>query len=291
MPELTKLKKESLEKMFQDIDSVDVDAIKNTGITIRAGNKLVKLEVVSETPIELEEEIREEFRIRLREKLQEIKNRLNQKVTEIVETTSRIRIEAERKEQELKSQLQKAHPMPDVFFEHAGRGLSCVKGQGRGEIIWLVTGIYWPKFYDGQRIDPKYSKKLLTQIIFMIHTKDDKVTGVSTRQLIGLDYFEHYHQHKPDCWGRWVYPKNWSRPEEIIKIARDAEAVLQNVNPHSIANRSPRGLPRKETLARHLASETNRHVAHEQNPDQGTIRTGIRTTAGNGTGTDVWEIN
>ena len=285
MSELTKLKKEALAKMFQDIDSVDVNAIKNTGITIRAGNKLVKLEVVSETPIELEEEIREEFRIRLREKLQEIKNRLNQKVTEIVETTSRIRIEAERKEQELKSQLQRAHPMPDVFFEHAGRGLSCVKGQGHGEIIWLVSGIYWPKFYDGKRIDPKYSKMLLTQIMFMIHTKGDKVTGVSTRQLIGLDYFEHYHQHRPDCWGHWVYPKNWSNPNDIIKIARDAEAVLQNVNPHSIANRSPRGLPRKETLARHLAAEKTVKIAK---PDQGEIRTG-RTTAGRTE--DVWEIN
>ena len=116
MAGLTKLKKEALANMFQDIDSVDVDAIKNHGVTIRAGNKLVKLEVVSEQPIELEEEIREEFRIRLREKLQEIKNRLNQKVTEIVETTSRIRIEAERKEQELKRKLQRAHPMPDVFL-------------------------------------------------------------------------------------------------------------------------------------------------------------------------------
>lgn len=286
MSDLTILKKEALEKMFQDIDSVDVNAIKNTGITIRTGNKLIKLEVVSETPIELEEEIREEFRIRLREKLQEIKNRLNQKVTEIVETTSRIRIEAERKEQELKSQLQRAHPMPDVFFEHAESGLSCVKGRGHGEIVWLVSGIYWPKFYDNQRIDPKYSKKLLTQVIFMIHTTGNKVTGVSTRQLIGLDYFEHYHQQRPDCWGRWVYPKDWSTPNDIIKIARDAEAVLQNVNPHSIANRSPRGLPRKETLSRHLATETNRRVAHEQNPNQGEIRTGtIARTE------DVWEIN
>lgn len=286
MSDLTILKKEALEKMFQDIDSVDVNAIKNTGITIRTGNKLIKLEVVSETPIELEEEIREEFRIRLREKLQEIKNRLNQKVTEIVETTSRIRIEAERKEQELKSQLQRAHPMPDVFFEHAESGLSCVKGRGHGEIVWLVSGIYWPKFYDSQRIDPKYSKKLLTQVMFMIHTTGNKVTGVSTRQLIGLDYFEHYHQQRPDCWGRWVYPKDWSTPNDIIKIARDAEAVLQNVNPHSIANRSPRGLPRKETLSRHLATETNRRVAHEQNPNQGEIRTGtIARTE------DVWEIN
>ena len=283
MAELTKLKREALAKMFKDIDSVDVDAIKNSGITIRAGNKLVKLEVISEEPIELEDEIREEFRIRLREKLQEIKNRLNQKVTEIVETTSRIRIEAERKEQELKRKLQRAHPMPDVFIEHAARGISCVKGQGRDELVWLINGIYWPKYYDGHRIEPKYSKKLLTQIVFLIRTKGDRIHEVSTRQLIGLDYFDHYHQQSPDCWGHWKYPKNWSNPEDLIRVARDAEGVLQNVNPHSIANRSPRGLPRKNTLARHLAERSNEEVAREQN--QGEVRTGTPRND------DVWEIN
>ena len=281
---LTKLKKEALGKMFEDINSVDVDAIKNTGITIRAGNKIVKLEVVSEVPIEIEEEIREEFRIRLREKLQEIKNRLNQKVTEIVETTSRIRIEAERKEQDLKRKLQRAHPMPDIFLDHAKRGISCVKGQGRDEIIWLVNGIYWPKFYDGKRIEPKYSKKLLTQIVIMIHTKGDLITGVSTRQLLGLEYFNHYHQQNPDCWGHWKYPSHWKTADDLIKVARDAEAVLQNVNPHSIADQAPRGLPRKSTLSRHLTSETNKEVSRKQN--QGEIRTGQ-----NEAGEDVWEIN
>ena len=72
----------------------------------------------------------------------------------------------------------------------------------------------------------------------------------------------------------------------MIKVARDAEAVLQNVNPHSIAHRSPRGLPRKNTLARHLATVPNATVAREQN--QGEIRTGIRATPDN---QDVWEIN
>lgn len=286
MAGLTKLKKEALANMFQDIDSVDVDAIKNSGITIRAGNKLVKLEVISEEPIEIEEEIREEFRTRLREKLQEIKNRLNQKVTEIVETTSRIRIEAERKEQELKRKLQRAHPMPDVFLEHAARGISCVKGSGRDELVWLVNGIYWPKFYDGQRIEPKYSKKLLTQIVFLIRTKGDRLHEVSTRQLIGLDYFDHYHQQSPDCWGHWSYPKTFKTPEDLIRVARDAEAVLQNINPHSIANRSPRGLPRKNTLARHLAERSNEEVSREQNQDE--IRTGVRTSPA---AEDVWEIN
>ena len=284
---LTKLKREALSKMFADINSVDVDAIKNSGITIRAGNKLVKLEVVSEEPIEIEDEIREEFRIRLREKLQEIKNRLNQKVTEIVETTSRIRIEAERKEQELKRQLQRAHPMPDVFQEHAARGISCVKGQSRDEIIWFVTGIYWPKFYDGQRIDPKYSKKLLTQIIFQIRTSGNRIHEVSTRQLIGLQYFDHYHQQSPDCWGHWTPPSRWSTPDDLIKVARDAEAVLENVNPHSIANRSPRGLPRKNTLARHMATVSNEKVSKAQ--EQEAVRTGRRY--GNDAADDVWEIN
>lgn len=286
--DLTKLKREALGSMFQDINSVDVDAIKNSGVTIRAGNKLVKLEVVSEEPIELEEEIREEFRIRLREKLQEIKNRLNEKVTQIVETTSRIRIEAERKEQELKTKLQRAHPMPDVFFQHAARGISCIKGEERNEIIWLINGIYWPKFYDGKRIEPKYSKKMITQIVFFIRTKGEKIYEVSTRQLSGLNYFDHYHQQSPDCWGHWQYPATFSKVEDLIKVARDAEAVLQNINPHSIANGSPRGLPRKNTLARHLSKQSNEEVSRTLNKEEDVATGDIRMGPTDG---DVWEIN
>ena len=280
--DLKKFKKDSLQSMFQDIDSVNVDEIKNTGITIRAGNKLVKLSVVSESPIHIEDEIREEFRLRLREKLQEIKNRLDKKVTEIVETTSRIRIEAERKEQELKNQLKLAHPMPDVFVEHAERGISVVKGHNRDELIWLINGIYWPKFYDGKRIEPKYSKKLVTQIIFMIKTRGNKIYEVTTRKLNGLGYFDHYHQQKPDCWGYWKYPPTFETPDDLLKIAREAEAVLENVNPHSIAQRAPRGLPRKQTLQRHILTDPAKDV--EPKRKQTDIRVGERVSE------DIWEI-
>jgi len=288
---LSETAQRTLTEMFGIVDSVQVDDIQNEGITIRSGNKLLKLQVVSEEPIAIEDEIREEFRQKLRTKMQEIKNRLNQKVTEIVESTSRIKAEAERKERELKRQLQQAIPMPQVTMEHAKRGLSVVKGSRQGELIWLVQGVYWPKFVDQRPIEPRYSKKLISNVIYMVQTKDNRVTRVSTHKPIGLEYFDHYHQQNPDCWGQWSYPKSWRNADDIIAIARAAEAVLENVNSNSIAHSSPRGLPRKATLFRHRVinsrSERRRATDERLNIGQESVRTGV---TGNTT-QDVWSID
>jgi hypothetical protein len=281
----------TLTEMFGIVDSVQVDDIQNEGITIRSGNKLLKLQVVSEEPITIEDEIREEFRQKLRTKMQEIKNRLNQKVTEIVESTSRIKAEAERKERDLKRKLAEAMPMPQVKMEHAKRGLSVVKGSRQDELVWLVQGVYWPKFVDDRPIEPRYSKKLISNVIYMVTTKGNKVTGVSTHKPIGLDFFDHYHQQNPDCWGHWSYPKSWRSADDIIAIARAAEAVLENVNTNSIAHSSPRGLPRKATLLRHRVANTRterkRATDERLNLNQESVRTGV---TGNTTG-DVWSID
>lgn len=287
--ELTDYKRKKLEEMFRMIGAVSMDDLETNGFTIRCGTKLLKLGVTEIEDLTMETEIREELRSKLGERLSTIKDRLNEKITEVVQYTSQIKMEAERKERELEEKIRKAKPMPDVFLSHAKRGLSVIKGDGRDELIWFVQGIYWPKTIDGKMIDPKYSKKLLTNIVFMIQTKNKSITRVTTRQPIGLDYFEHYHQQKPDCWGKWKHQPNFNQPDDIIAVARTAEAVLENVNSHSLANRSPRGLPRFATLQRHMAPNKEVKRTEDGQLSQATRRSGVSTEM-RANGEDVWSL-
>jgi hypothetical protein len=286
--ELNDKSRRALKDMFETVDTVDVDGIATEGITIRSGNKLLKLEVVAEEEISIEAEIREELKLKLRDKLQEIKSRLNTKVTEMVEMTSRIKMEAERKEKQLKDKLRRTSPMPEVFLEHAQRGISVVKGGNRDELIWLIQGVYAPKFVDFKKIQAQYAKRLISPVVFKIVTKGDRMTGCSTRQPIGLDYFDHYHQSKPDCWGNWKgYKGSWNDVNDLIRTARDAEAVLENINTNSVAQREPRGLPRQTTLERHVlkTSEKDRKAAMSQE----NIRLGIEDDHQSDS-EDVWTV-
>ena len=191
--------------------------------------------------------------------------------------------EFDRKERLLKETLDKAAPMPHVTWQHAMRGLSVVKGDGRGELVWLVKRMYRPLTVDNNAIEPAYVKKLTSHIFIAVHTHDKKVTNVSTRKIVGLEYFPHYHQSNPDCWGNWKYPSDWETPDDILKIAGDAEAVLENINTMSIARRAPAGLPRLETLRKHVTSV--------RGPSQSVTMTDAMTREGAGrqlSEPDVW---
>jgi hypothetical protein len=132
---------------------------------------------------------------------------------------------------------------------------------------------------------------MISSIIFMITTEDKKVKGVSTRKPVGLDYFEHYHQSKPDCWGKWSPKRDFNGPDDIIKIAKEAEAVLENINPRSLADRSPLALPRFATLERHLLNKAPEKVEISLNQED--IRSGMtmdidRSSSTNGD--NLWTI-
>ncbi len=243
-----------LKDMFNEIDSVNIDEIKLDGVTIRAGNKLVRLEVMHEEPIQVEDEIREEYRVKLRGKLQEIKTRLTDKINDVMQMTSRVRTEAEAKERELNEKIRNTKAMPNISWAQAKAGVSVVQGPNRGEICFLIRGIYYPQFVNEKPIDPTYAKKLISPVIFFFKTSGDKIIEFSTRKPQGMAYFPHYHQQNPDCWGEFNYERRFKNIDELIKIKNDAEAVLQNVNTHSIASPNPRGLPRKSTLLRHIVT-------------------------------------
>lgn len=280
-------KLESFKSILNYLDEADVDKIKTDGMTLRVGGKMLHFSSVDENPITVEEEIRNELKEKLNSQQVIIKNKINNKISEMVSYFNEIKREYQRKEIEMERKLNDTTLMPNVQWNHAERGLSVIKGSGRDKLIWLCQGIYWPKYVDKKPIEKKYSKRLISNVIFLVETKGTHVLDVSTRQPIGLDYFDHYHQSKPDCWGYWKFEKKWNTPDDIIKISKEAEAVLENVNTGSIANSSPRGLPKKNTLLKHLSKSNEEDFLGNLN--QQVRRSGI--TEDNRTNDmDVWSL-
>ena len=244
--------------IFETIDSINIDDIQTKGVTLRAGNKVLKLQVISDNPVSIEDEIREEFRKKLNEQLGSIKGVVNDKISEMSVFVSNIKSEFDRNEKELKDKMDRARPMPDIEYKHGKQGLSIVKGESRDVISWLVQGVYAPKTVDFKILDKKFVRKLITPVIFQIDTKGSHVSRVSTRMPINLEYFQHYHQSDPDCWGKYKPASSWKTPEDIIRIAREAEAVLENINSISIAKYDPNGLPRFDSVKRHIIDSADK---------------------------------
>lgn len=290
---------QALSEMYDMIDSINVDDLKSEGLTIRQGNKLVKLEVVHEEDISIEDEIRHELAGQLSERMEEIKKRLNQRLKDALEMADQVKRECERKERELRNQIRNKQLMPDITEAHAKRGISVVKGDGANSYIWLVRGVYWPKYYITQKTDDRgeaivvpikdaLSKRMMSEVVFMICTSGDKITKVTTRKPITLEKFDHYHQRMDwtDCWGHWKPPATWKTIDDLIRIGKEAQAVLESVNANSMANDNPRGLPRRSTIERNgleKAGKTRKKTTLEQEH----IRMGV-TENDNDEQEDVW---
>lgn len=243
--------KADIDYLFAKIDSIGVDEVKNEEVHLRLGNKVFKLVNIGNVDESyVENKIREEFRKRLTEKLETIKRKINTKLNQMSEYVTTIRKDFESREDKLKQQLKNAVTMPEVNESHAKRGLSVVKGATRGTLIWLVQGVYWPKYVNHDPIKPEYSTKLITPITIMIKTSGAKIMNVSVRKPIGLEKFDHYHD---GCWGAWKYSDRlWNTPDDVLKLAQEAQVVLENINANSPANSTPSGLPRLATLKKHL---------------------------------------
>lgn len=238
--------------MFQTVDDLNITDLSSKTVTIRLGNKVYELVPSRTEDLDVENQVRKEIEDKLVEKRMKIKDTVKAKMAEVSALVSSIQDEYDRKERILKDTLAKSSPMPNVTWSHAQRGLSIVKGNNRGEIIWLVKRTYNPKYVDHKSIEPLYVKKLMTNIYIRIVTTDNIITSISSHYLSNLEFFEHYHQARPDCWGNWNRPSSWSTPDDILKAADDAIAVMENINTMSIAKRNPAMMPRLETIRRHV---------------------------------------
>ena len=253
--------KEDIGYLEAQIDSINIDDIKNEEVHLRLGNRICKLVMVGEIDeTYMENKVREEFRKRLTEKLDSIKRKINVKLNQMSEFVAAIKEDYEEKEKELLDKIKNTEIMPEIGISHAERGLSVVKGRGPGKYFWLVQGIYWPKYVNHEPIDPEFSVNLITPVIVLIETTRDKITNVSIRKPIGLSRFQQYHTITDDeeCWGSWQFGRKWNTPDDIIKVAQEAQIILENINAESLGQHSPSGLPAIETVQRHVITKAKK---------------------------------
>ena len=169
------------------------------------------------------------------------------------------------KERNLRKKYADAALMPDITQSHMLKGLSVFKGNANDELIWVYKGIYNPRFVivpdpinrtkTRKPIPARLVNRLKHDILYIIGTKKEKVTSLKTTKTQkdtydqDLPLFQHYHQTASgDCWGTFIHSKRWKKADDIIEIAKEAEAVLEGVNKGSIASSDPAGLPKLDTL-------------------------------------------
>lgn len=252
-------KAKDLNEVFGEVNMGDF--ISN-GLSVRVGGKLLKFEFAAEDELP-EEEIRKEYAQKATEKLQEVREILNARVSDLNMVIEKKKSHYEKLEQDLRDKLAEANLMPEITIEHAIKGLSVVKGR-RGPsrrpdtFTWLYQGIYWPKTCNGKIIDPAFSKKMISPVTIEIITERGKVIEVVARQPIGLNKFNHYHStgSTSDCWGDWNFSAmRATTPDEILEIGRKACSVLENINTHSPGTENPSGLPRMSTIENHILDD------------------------------------
>ena len=281
-------------EMVDLLESISVDDLKAEGLSINFGGKTFRfsdVEIVNDETIE--EKLRKEFKEKLNTQQQRIREKINAKVNQLMVMHQNKQQELDRKEAQLKRKYSTAAMMPEINESHMLKGLSVVKGSTNDELTWIYRGIYNPRFLvitEGYRsrktrkaIPARLVNRMRREILIIVKTKGKQVTSVKTKQSANngartLPAFDHYHQTGTnDCWGSWRHANSWDTPDDILKIAKDAEAVLETINHGSIANRGPSGLPRLATLVK------NCEDAEEVQA------TTVEREGGSDTDDDVWQ--
>lgn len=270
MDEMSNFSREVNEKhqqMIRDLEAINVDNMKAEGVRISFGGKTFQftdLEVINDTSIE--ERIRREFKDKLNRQQGKIREKINSKINQLLMMHQQKTQELDRIEEKLKRKYSDAALMPDILETHLINGLSVVKGDSNNELVWAYNAVYNPRYLiyypeAGNRLRKPIPSRLVnrmkTNILILIYTKNRSITRVSTKKYTGdrrsrhteLTSFPHYHQTgNGDCWGNWSYKSEWENSDDILKVARDAEAILETINQGSLASRDPSGLPKIQTL-------------------------------------------
>lgn len=259
------------QEMIDDLESIDIDSLKAEGLRISLGGKTFTfkdVEIVADESTE--DKIRAEYKDKLNQQQQRIREKINAKINQLLVMHQQKQRELDRKEEQMKRKYAETAMMPDVTQEHLCKGLSVVKGGSSNELLWVYRATYNPRFviyypnnsYSRDNkvkkpIPQRLANRMKQDMIILIKTKDNHVLSVVTRNVKGsgrsLGAFPHYHQQtSQDCWGSWRYDKEWKTPDDIIRIAKTAEAVLETINHGSLAEHNPTGLPRMETIIKSL---------------------------------------
>lgn len=250
---------EKLDETIKEIEkSLDVNVFlenlkKEEFLYLVLGGKHVKVKLEDIQPFDYKEGMREEYRQKILEKFNHIRGSLQEKITSVNMIVEEIRREEEKKKLELDEKLKNIFEMPSITTTHLKDGLSVVRGESN-KIIYIYDFTYYPKFCDRKPLYPNFSRLLKRNVLLYIETSRGKITQLSTRRKGTLDYFEHYHQAHPDCWGKWKYNQDFKSTDDILKLCQQAEAVLENICPGSVALIEPRGFPTIDTVKDNVMS-------------------------------------
>jgi len=281
-------------EMLDELESISVEDLKSEGVSLTFGGKTFKLtdlEIIEEDTVE--EKLRKEFKEKLNSQQQRIRDKINEKINQLLIMHQNKQQELDRKEKAMKKKYSSVAMMPEITENHMLRGLSVVKGNTMDELLWVYRGVYNPRFlivydnYNDKQRKPLPSRlvnRMKKPILLLLKTKGNKITNVSTHVSANngdrtLPRLQHYHQTgSSDCWGSWHHQESWKTPDDILQCAKDAEAVLETINSGSYASRGPAGLPRTATLEKAV-----RDVEVEDLP------TTVERDGGNDIEDDVWQ--
>lgn len=229
------------------------------GMTVRIGNRLVKLQVSSEETIP-DEDLKRDYQMALdqyKKEMAEMYEAYTESMAYTLREKSRTYEEAIAK---LQSTVRNKATLPMVLEHQAEAGISVALDDRTKYPVWYFKGVYAPKYVNGKVIDPTFAKKLMTPVVIKIVCDNGyKVSKMIVTQIIGNRKFSHYHSFSGDtrdCWGSFSFQGTvCDDADKAIKLGRDAIVVLETINELSIAQRSPAGLPRFSTVIKYILDE------------------------------------
>jgi hypothetical protein len=273
--------------------SLNVDDLKNEGLSVRSGNKLFKLSIVETEEIPTDE-IKKEFSIQYQEAVSDMK-----KEFEDYKQSLKIAFDIEKKEMErikinCEQELKKVNKLPNITLKHAEQGLFVVNNNNNDGLTWFFKCVYAPKFLNEKRIEPSFAKRLMTPIMLKATTnKDNKVISLVVMKIIGNEKFKHYHDTgMNDCWGETFKPSTFvlKTPEEAIDLFTKALVILETINEFSLGNRTPKGLSRLGTIKKHLTDEVNPDIKKSSVTSRNK-RSGFDTNINDSLTENTWTVN
>jgi hypothetical protein len=258
----------------------DITAIQADGISIRSGNRIIRLSVTSETVVDDNEQVRKELVDKYNKSFEALKVQFEQYKEQMKMTLDKEKKKLQQSQAELDRRMNAVSVLPAITEDHLNQGLSVAVGRSGG-LIWSFKTVYAPKMVGNRRIEPDYAKRLITPVVIDVRTDmNNKVHDVTVRQYIGGKKFYHYHSlgSDRDCWGQFKYAgRIINNPDDMIAFCKEASFLLEVVNDMSIGTRNPKGLSRFDTLCKHL-------LAPEAGAPEGNVRSNASTSRNERTG-------
>jgi hypothetical protein len=277
----------------ETIGTTDVESIKADGITVRTGNRVIRMQVVEDTTIP-EDDIKKELEEKFREELVRMRDSFETYKSSMKETLAMHRGRFKEKEALLQVELSRINKLPNINDSHADQGLSVVNNNNTrdGGLVWYFKCVYNPKYVNGTQIDPAWAKRIMTPVTIVMKTNsENQVTQVKIVKIIGHQKFMHYHSmsQSSDCWGDWrVSGKVVETPEDAIKVFKDALMVLETINEFSLGDRTPTGLSKFDTIKKHLVQDGEVAADSRTAINSRNNRSGFDTDVNDDVAADVW---